>query len=113
MSRGFDLYLEFGEKRLEQLKNYKTIVREVKKIIEKFIGEVDVYVFGSVVEGEATASSDIDILVIVDNISLEEVYKLKTIIYKSVDAPIELHIITSREFENWYKRFINKLEKVI
>ncbi|MEN2975315.1 MAG: nucleotidyltransferase domain-containing protein [Candidatus Caldarchaeales archaeon] len=113
MSRGFDLYLEFGIKRLEQLKNYKRVAREVKEIIQKFLGEVDVYVFGSVVEGEVTASSDIDILVIADNANLEVIYKLKTTINSSIDAPVELHIVSSNDFENWYKRFISKLEKVI
>lgn len=112
MLREFDLYLKFGMKRLEQLKNYKIVVREVKNIVQKFLGEVDVYVFGSVVEGEITASSDIDILIVVDNVLSEEIYKIKSAVYQSIDAPIELHIVSSSEFENWYKRFIHRLEKV-
>lgn len=58
------------------------------------MGKVDVYVFGSVVEGEVTASSDIDILIIVDDIGREEIYKIKTIIYQSINALVELHIIS-------------------
>lgn len=112
MSREFDLYLEFGMKRLEQLKNYKIVAREVKNIVRKLLGEVDVYVFGSVLEGKITASSDIDILIIVNDVSREEICRIKTIIYQSIDAPIELHIVSSREFENWYKRFISRIEKI-
>lgn len=112
MLREFDLYLEFGMKRVEHLKNYKNVAKRVKEIAQNILGKADVYVFGSVVEGEFTASSDIDILIVVDKVNSKEIYKLKTIIYKLIDAPIELHVISSREFENWYKRFISKLEKV-
>jgi len=112
LSKKFDVYLEFGRKRLEQLKNYKRVVKEVKEIAQKHFGKVEVYVFGSVLEGKPTASSDIDILIVTDKISPEEASKIKTIIYESLDAPVELHIVSSDELENWYKRFIGKLEKV-
>jgi predicted nucleotidyltransferase len=112
LSKKFDVYLEFGRKRLEQLKDYKRVAREVKEIVQEHFGKADVYVFGSVVSGESTASSDIDILVVADNVSREEAYKLKTKIHGAVGAPVELHIVSSSEFENWYKRFIDKLEKV-
>ncbi|MCF8884328.1 MAG: nucleotidyltransferase domain-containing protein [Nitrososphaerota archaeon] len=112
MSREFDLYIESGRKRIEQLKNYDVVAREVKNIVQKILGEVDVYVFGSVVEGKITASSDIDILIIVDDVSREEAYRIKTMIYQSIDAPIELHVISSSEFENWYKKFVGKLKRI-
>lgn len=112
MSKEFDIYLRYGQRKLEKLKNYKNIAGEVKKIAKKHLGDVDVYVFGSVVENKTTAASDIDILIITDRLSREEAYRIKTIIYQSVDAPIELHIISSKEFENWYKRFVDKLEKI-
>jgi len=28
------------------------------------------------------------------------------------DAPIELHIVSRRKFENWYARFIDQMIKV-
>ena len=70
------------------------------------------YVFGSIIEGRTAASSDIDILIIVDNISREDAYKLKAKIYKLIDAPIELHIASTKEFEGWYKRFIKRLKRI-
>lgn len=94
MSKKFDVYLEFGRKRLEHLKNYKCVVREVKEKAQKHFGKVDVYVFGSVIKGNPTASSDIDILIVTNEISLEETYRFKTIIHKSVDAPLGLHIVS-------------------
>jgi hypothetical protein len=106
------MYLKAGERKMNQLQNYKTVAKKVKKIFEKHGGKVDVYVFGSLVEGKPTALSDIDILIVADNISQQEIYKLKVQAYKATTAPIELHVASTKEFENWYKRFISKLEKI-
>jgi hypothetical protein len=113
LPKKFDLYLEFGREKLKQLKNYRDIAKKVKEMVQERLGKADVYVFGSLIESEPTASSDIDILVVADNISHDEIYKLKAKVYESIEAPIELHIVSTREFENWYKRFINKLEKIV
>ncbi|MEM0313523.1 MAG: nucleotidyltransferase domain-containing protein [Candidatus Bathyarchaeia archaeon] len=112
MSREFSLYLEFGKKRLKQLKNYKRVAREIKKLAQKYLGNVDVYVFGSVIEGKPAASSDIDVLIVKDEIGSDEACKFKTLIHGLIDAPVELHVVSTYDFENWYKRFIDKLEKV-
>lgn len=75
--------------------------------------EARVLIFGSVIEGRAVALSDIDILVICD-LDKEEAVKLKAEIYRRLgyDMPIELHIASEKEFQNWYKRFIDKFEEV-
>jgi len=31
-------------------------------------------------------------------------------VYKSIDAPVELHVVTNEKFEKWYKRFIEPEE---
>ena len=61
----FELYLKFGGKAIESLRDYKVVAEKVKVLAEEILGDVQVYVFGSVVEGRVTASSDIDVLVIV------------------------------------------------
>ncbi|MEM2971031.1 MAG: nucleotidyltransferase domain-containing protein [Candidatus Bathyarchaeia archaeon] len=113
MSKEFDLYLRFGKEKLRQLKSYRDIAKKVKEIVQKHLGKVDIYVFGSLVEGETTALSDIDVLVVVDSVSRDEAYKLKAKVHELVKAPVELHVASTWEFENWYKRFIGKLERVI
>jgi predicted nucleotidyltransferase len=113
LSREFEVYIESGRKALEQLKKYTEIGREVKRIVNEVLGDVKVYVFGSVVEGRYTAMGDIDMLIVVNNMDRKEIYKVKAIIYKNIDAPIELHVASNDEFENWYKRFIHKLEEVV
>lgn len=112
MLKEFEIYLKAGKRKLNQLQNYKNVAKKVKKVFEKHSGKVDVYVFGSLVEGKPTALSDIDILIVAENISQQEIYKLKVQAYKATKAPIELHVVSPKEFESWYKRFISELEKI-
>ncbi len=107
----YDPTLE-GFRRYKQLENYREIARKVKEIIlREGYTPLHFLVFGSVVRGDFTASSDIDILVVVKGISYEEAVKLKARIYKEVDAPLELHIVDEKGFE-WYKRFIDAYESI-
>ncbi|MDJ0270719.1 MAG: nucleotidyltransferase domain-containing protein [Aigarchaeota archaeon] len=95
---------------LGYLKNYREVGVEVKNILRRLDPDVEVYVFGSVVRGRYTASSDIDILVVTDD--LERKYEMMVEVYKRVEAPIELHIITREKFNGWYRRFIPSDEVV-
>jgi hypothetical protein len=106
------MYIESGKENLHYLRNYKNVAKKVKRIFEKRLNKVDVYVFGSLIEGKPTALSDIDMLIIADNISRQEIYELKTEAIKAIAAPMQLHVISTEEFQKWYKRFINKLEKI-
>jgi len=48
----------------------------------------------------------------VADVGKEEVALLKAEIYKTVDAPVEIHVATQEQFEKWYKRFIDRLEEI-
>ncbi|MCC6034401.1 MAG: nucleotidyltransferase domain-containing protein [Desulfurococcaceae archaeon] len=54
--------------------------------------------FGSVVRGEYTALSDIDILAAISNLDLK--YNIMVTVYSEVNAPVELHIVTLELYEN-------------
>lgn len=110
--KGFELYLKFGGKAIESLRDYKVVAEKVKVLAEEILGDVQVYVFGSVVEGKVTASSDIDVLVIVKEMDDEKIYRFKSLVYSSLDAPLEVHVTSSEKFKSWYKRFVSKLEEV-
>lgn len=112
MSKRFEVYIESGRRALEQLDNYIEVAKRVKRILEDVRSDAEVYVFGSVAEGKHTAMSDIDMLMVVDDISREDAYRLKAMIYRTVEAPIELHVTSNDEFKHWYKRFVHKLEKI-
>jgi predicted nucleotidyltransferase len=112
LSKEFEVYIESGRRVLEQLEDYIQVAKRVKRIVEGVRSDAEVYVFGSVLEGKYTAMSDIDILIVTDNISREDAYRLKAMIYRTIEAPLELHITSNHEFKHWYKRFIGKLERI-
>lgn len=97
---------------LDTLRNYREIAAHVKAIVRKMDPEARVYVFGSVVKGEYTAASDIDVLVVTERI--EKKYDLMIAMYKALpDAPIELHVSTPEQLESWYRRFMyDELEEI-
>ncbi len=112
MSKGFEGYIESGKKTLKQLEDFREVARKVKSIAEAEWKHCRVYVFGSVLDGRYTASSDIDILIVVDGVDREEAVRVKAMILRGIDAPIELHVASTEEFVGWYKRFIDKLEEI-
>jgi len=89
---------------LEYLRNYRAVAGRVKEVVKRVDPGAEVYVFGSVVRGRYTGASDIDILVVTNNIDRK--YSIVVEAYRSTEAPIELHVVTHEQFEKWYKRFI-------
>ena len=41
---------------------------------------------------------------------IDEKYRMIVKVYKNVNAPVELHVVTSELYENWYRRFIPQEE---
>ena len=98
--------------RKKYFKEYRKYARKIKKIAESEIGDVEVIVFGSVVEGKATPKSDIDILIVSENMPSKEIRSfLRAKILKELGlfSPFEIHLVNKKEFE-WYKKFLKKYE---
>jgi predicted nucleotidyltransferase len=91
---------------IDYLKNYMDVAKKVKEAILEIEPKAKVYVFGSVVKGSYTGASDIDILVITDDISKK--YEIMVRAYLATEAPVELHVVTKEMFERWYRRFIDE-----
>ena len=110
----FDTYIESGKESIRYLKNYHKVAVHVKEMIHEFDEYAEVYVFGSVVEGRYTASSDIDILIISDRIPREKRAEIKAKIRGKIgiQVPIQLHIATREEYNKWYRRFITTFQKI-
>ncbi len=108
----FDLYIELGERILEDLRKYKSIAAKVKDVVLKHHKDARVYVFGSVLSGRITASSDIDILVVAE-LTNEEKEKLKADILMEIGfPPVEIHVATEEELRRWYLKFTDIIEEV-
>lgn len=93
---------------LEALRNYKRIAIRVKHIVRKYDPNAKIFVFGSVVRGKFTSASDIDILIVTERIDLK--YDIIVDVYRSIEAPLELHVVTQKQLEDWYLRFIDPEE---
>lgn len=103
----------FDSRKLSYLRNYEDVALRAKEVIKSEDPEATVYVFGSVVEGKYTGSSDIDLLVVTKR-KEELEYKIKIKVYKNMlDAPLEIHVASPDELAHWYSRFIRPEEMQI
>ncbi|MBS7247194.1 MAG: nucleotidyltransferase domain-containing protein [Candidatus Jordarchaeales archaeon] len=80
------------------------VARRVKSIVHSIDPEAKVYIFGSAARGEATAMSDIDVMVVTGVV--ERKYEMMVKVYRSVEENVELHVVTEELLEKWYRRFI-------
>jgi len=99
-----------AEKKEKYFKNYLHYCKKIKEQAEKILGKVEVIVFGSVIKNEFTPLSDIDVLIISENLpeSYDDRVKIKTEIKSKIDSfsPFQIHLSTPDEYNNWYKKFI-------
>jgi predicted nucleotidyltransferase len=83
--------------------------KEIKKTVLKLLPDARLLVFGSAVKGEYRADSDFDVLIITNkkfgNIFSQA--KIKVEILKHFpDGLFEIHIASTKQFKDWYSRFI-------
>jgi predicted nucleotidyltransferase len=105
--------IEIARERKKYFENPAYYARLIKDLLG--FKNLEVLLFGSVVEGQCTMASDIDLLIVSDEIpqGLDERAKLLNRINEAVGQlhPFEVHLITTKEFE-WYKRFIKTSIKI-
>ena len=86
------------------------MLKELKILVKGIDPGARIIFFGSVLRGDYNASSDIDIIVIPSDMAFKD--RITLTVWRSVDAPIELHIITKELFEEWYLRFIDLYKEI-
>ncbi|ABL78856.1 nucleotidyltransferase domain-containing protein [Thermofilum pendens] len=108
-------FFENWSRRREILAHARDYARLIKRIcVEEVDRDCRVILFGSAARGDYRVDSDVDVLVVtekaVDALSRAEVAAK---IYERLGFrdPVELHVATPREFEEWYKRFIDVYEE--
>jgi len=103
----------------ELLENWKDIVKALTNSAKKILDDVEVVPFGSVVEGKATAASDLDILVIVKDLPRSALKRaqIKSKIEEATGLPpihpVQIHLTTWQEAETnpIYKEALKKHHK--
>lgn len=113
MSKNFDVYIESGRENLAHLAKSTEIAKLIKKLIQKSHPKAKIYLFGSTINGKYTASSDIDILIISNEITQKRKYNIITEIRRKIgfNIPIEIHICTEKQFKSWYSTHIKNTKK--
>ena len=99
------------EKRKRYFEGYLDYAKAIKEKAGKILGEVRVLVFGSIIGRRYSPDSDIDILVISDNIpdSVLAGTKIKLQLTKDfISSPFQIHLVTPEQYAGWYKNFIKK-----
>ena len=102
------------ERRRMYFDNLDYYLRKIKEIVEKNVPNAEIYLYGSVAEGDYSIGlSDIDIAIVSDNLSDRD-KKLElfgVLTKKFFESPFEFHIFTKEQWES-YKKFIKKFKKI-
>ena len=106
-----DLLIEDAEERRKYFRDFIKYAEKAKEIVKQRDPDARMMLFGSAVKGELRPDSDVDLLIITDIAEkLDERIKLRMEMVKILGegSPFEIHIITDEEYENWYRKFIDR-----
>ena len=104
--------LKEREKRLKIFENYKEYAKIVKKLAQEVLGEVKVYVFGSVVRGDYHPMlSDIDVAVVTSCQDRKKHLEFKAKVARLFEDVFEIHILNENEWR-FYRRFIDEFVEI-
>lgn len=105
-----ELLLEVAKEKEKYFKDYLNYGKKIKEIAQKYLGVCQVLIFGSIVRGDFSPASDIDVLIISNNLpeNWEERRIYRTKIKSEIDfsSPFQIHLATEDEFKNWWQKFI-------
>jgi len=111
--------MEFLKKVYERRKRYfddlNQNLERIKEIVAREVADAEVYLYGSVVEGNFSIGlSDIDIAIVSDEFRKRE-KKLEIfgkLTKEFFDSPFEFHVLTKEQW-NFYKKFIKNFKKIL
>ncbi len=110
---------ELWKERAEIVRKYKEWLPKIANAAREVLGDVDVYLFGSVAEGKAAVSSDIDIMIVTHREDIARGRKRAEVIAEIEERvglpfvhPFEFHLMTEKEFRKWMRIFRPKLVRV-
>ena len=103
-------YYKSRHGRYKQLLSWRDHITDLSDAAKKVLPDADVYLFGSAIEGELTANSDVDVLIISDRASGLQRHRLVTMIENGLKVPsiFEIHLTTRDKLE-WYRKHAENL----
>ena len=103
-------FMDTLRKRAEMVRSWRRWSERIAEAVGEVAPEAEVYVFGSVVRGEAVGGSDVDILIIVDKLPrgvLERAETKESIVERAglpYYHPFQIHLVTREEAESYFER---------
>ncbi|BBG24800.1 nucleotidyltransferase domain-containing protein [Sulfuracidifex tepidarius] len=110
-----DYLIRRAKEREEAFSRLNEYLSRIKEIATSMDRGARVFLFGSVARGNFKPDSDIDVLVISDilgNSTESKVETIEEIMEKIKNNFFEIHVISSKEYEIWYKKFIDVMIEV-
>ncbi len=110
--------IRLGRDLVKLLREWRIWVEKIAIAVKKRLPDAEIYVIGSVAEDALTGGSDIDILIVSENIPRTNFERSdpKTEVVEEVGLPLahpfEIHLASWREFE-FYKKFAKKMIKIL
>jgi len=109
-----DILIEQAQEKEKYFQNYLFYAKEIKKVAEELLGEVRVFIFGSILRKNEVAR-DIDILIISPKLkTTSRKSQIRAKLWKKLGlaSPFEFHLITPQEYRNWYRYFIKEKKEI-
>ena len=105
-----DLLIEEFQEKEKYFQNYLKYAKMIKKEAKKLLKRVRVFIFGSILR-KKEIPQDIDVLIVSPklkdlNKKSEFLAKLKKKI--GFSTPFEFHLVTPKEYKEWYSHFIEE-----
>ncbi|MCC6053895.1 MAG: nucleotidyltransferase domain-containing protein [Thermosphaera sp.] len=114
-----DLAVKMQAWRLRELLKWREYVKAlVESAIEVFGGDIEIYLFGSVLEGRLTVDSDIDVAVVLREVPKRglERARLLDALWRGMEFrgvpwwyPFEIHLVTQEELTLLKETKLNKI----
>jgi len=102
------------KRRRKYFDNLEYYLEEIKKIVKRKFPDAEIYLYGSVVDGDYSIGlSDVDIGIVSDELSNRD-KKLELfgeLTKKFFESPFEFHIFTKEQWKSC-RRFIGKFRKI-
>ncbi len=81
------------------VKKTVALAEPIRKALAPLVGRIQLaFLYGSVVKGTDTATSDIDILIVADRVTLEEIYSALALVEADLERKISPTLYTPQEF---------------
>ncbi len=108
--KGVEIAAEIAELKRRIFENYREVAARLKRAFSEVLGDdVRVIVFGSVVRGDFTPLSDLDVLVISERTGSVRYGEIIEKVEEKVGdlVGVEVHLVSPEVFERWYRKFLD------